>query len=410
MTGAPARVGSAGSLLRTRIRESLFGTWWSGALSLLMGAGFVWAAALVVDWAFLDADWEIVQTNLTLFVVGRFPRAELWRLWAAAGLVAVSLGIAGGLVAARGRDRAEEAGLPFEPTGLADALRRYWPVLALLAVLLGLARTWTPTYLTVAALTAGWGSFVVVRSLPRSARRFGWTGIAALAAGAYAVLVVGGGVPTEDWSGLHLNLYLTVAGIVLAFPLGLLFALGRRSRMPVVRTLSVAYIEFVRGVPLISLLLMGDLALGFFFPASLVPGRVTRALIAITLFEGAYVAEVVRGGLQAVPEGQREAAQALGLSSLQVNLRIVLPQALRAVIPAMVGQFISLYKDTTLVAIIGIFDVLSVAGAAAAQPEFLAQGLHVYTYPFVALLFWVGSYTMSREARRLERRLEGGYR
>lgn len=106
----------------------------------------------------------------------------------------------------------------------------------------------------------------------------------------------------------------------------------------------------------------------------------------------------------------KEAAQALGLSPLQVNLRIVLPQALRAVIPAMVGQFISLYKDTTLVAIIGIFDVLSVAGAAAAQPEFLAQGLHVYTYPFVALLFWVGSYTMSREARRLERRLEGGYR
>jgi general L-amino acid transport system permease protein len=226
----------------------------------------------------------------------------------------------------------------------------------------------------------------------------------------YGVLAGFGGIGWQGWGGLHLNLFLSMAGILFAFPLGLLLALGRRSSLPAVRTISVAYVEFIRGVPLISLLLMGVFALGFFLPVGLRPGGVTRVLVAITLFEGAYIAEVVRGGLQAVPKGQVEASQALGLSPWKTMRLIVLPQALRATIPAMVGQFISLYKDTTLVSTVGLPDVLSTTQGVNSQPEFLAQGLERLTLPFAALIFWVGSYTMSREARRLEKRLGVGER
>lgn len=233
--------------------------------------------------------------------------------------------------------------------------------------------------------------------------------VVALLIGSYLVMV-GGGVGYDEWGGLHLNIFLTIAGITLAFPLGLLLALGRRSSLPALKAASITYIEFIRGVPLITLLLLGAFALGFFLPSALQPSRTTRILIAIALFESAYIAEVVRGGFAAVPYGQVEAAQALGLSPWKTTRRIVLPQALRATIPAMVGQFISLFKDTTLVVIVGLVDILGASQNANAQPQFLAQGLHRVTLPFVALAFWVGSYTMSREARRLERRLGVGER
>lgn len=416
MVTAPPRPSPTGPpLLAPRslggwMRENLFRNWWNSLVTLVFAALFLWGLVWVIRWAFIDADWEIVQRNLTLFMVGRFPRDELWRLWTAGGLLAVMVGVATGSAAARSREKAAEAGLPHQATHLRDVLRRYWPLLGLLVVLLVLARTLTPAYLTAVTLAFGWVSFLTARRAPRGLRRFSGPLVLLLLVAAYVAMAGFGGVGWENWSGLHLNVFLTVAGILFAFPLGLVFALGRRSNLPVMRLLSVLYIEFIRGVPLISLLLMGDLALGFFFPPDLVPGRVTRVLIMITLFEGAYIAEIVRGGLQGVPRGQREAAQALGLSPLQVTRLVVLPQALRSVIPAMVGQFISLYKDTSLVAILGMLDLLAVAGVAAAQPDFLAQGLEIYTYPFVALIFWVGSYTMSREAGRMERKLGVGER
>jgi general L-amino acid transport system permease protein len=201
-----------------------------------------------------------------------------------------------------------------------------------------------------------------------------------------------------------------VAGILFAFPIGVLLALARRSTLPVVRTIAVGYIEFIRGVPLITLLFMAAFALGFLIPVNLRPGQVTRALIAITAFEAAYIAEIVRGGLQSVRRGQVEASQALGLPAWKTTRLVVLPQALRAVIPAMVGQFISLFKDTSLVTIIGLTDVLRVSTLATTQPDFLGRGLDVITLTFIALIFWTGSYTMSREARRLEKRLGVGER
>jgi general L-amino acid transport system permease protein len=208
-----------------------------------------------------------------------------------------------------------------------------------------------------------------------------------------------------------LTVFLAVGGIVLSFPLGVLLALGRRSSLPGVRAVCVAYIELVRGVPLITVLFMGAFMLGFFLPAgTATPSLETRALIALVIFTSAYVAEIVRGGLQSVPRGQLEAAQALGLSTFATTRLIVLPQALRAVIPALVGQFISLFKDTSLVAIIGLTDLLGVARLITSQPDFIAQGLIFETLLFAAFVYWVGSYSMSRESQRLERRLGVGER
>jgi general L-amino acid transport system permease protein len=192
-----------------------------------------------------------------------------------------------------------------------------------------------------------------------------------------------------------------------------LLALGRRSKLPLIRAVSVGYIELFRGVPLFVLLLMSAITLGFFLPTWVdnPPGLVVRAIVVFTLFTAAYVAEIVRGGLQSLPKGQTEAAQSLGLSPVKTTFLVVLPQALRNVIPALVGQFISLFKDTTLAgAAMGLFDVLEVAGAVTAQPEFRGQGLTAETLSFVMLLFWVGCITMSRESQRLERKLGVGVR
>jgi general L-amino acid transport system permease protein len=218
-------------------------------------------------------------------------------------------------------------------------------------------------------------------------------------------------VGLDDWGGLQLSLLLAASGIILAFPLGILLALGRRSSLAGVRTVSIGFIEFVRGVPLITLLLSANFFLGFFLPVgSDTPSLVGRAIVVITLFSGAYIAEIIRGGLQAVPKGQSEAAQALGLSPLQTSRFVVMPQALRAVLPAMVGQFISLFKDTSLVVIIGLTDLLRFSELANAQPEFVGRELGAITLTFVGFIYWIGSYTMSRESRRLEKKLGVGER
>ncbi|MGA9597398.1 MAG: amino acid ABC transporter permease, partial [Acidimicrobiia bacterium] len=288
--------------------------------------------------------------------------------------------------------------------------RRFWPLLMLFAVILGFTRTILPTLLTLLAIVVGIAAFLLGGMLPRGVARRSWL-IPIVGTIAFYLAVAGfGGVGWNDWGGFFLNIVLTIAGITLAFPLGLLLALGRRSSLPIVRYMSVTYIEFLRGVPMITLLLMGAFALGFLIPGDRQFSLFLRLLIAITLFQSAYIAEVVRGGLQSVPKGQVEAAQSLGLAPWKTMRLIVLPQALRNVIPAMVGQFISLFKDTTLVFIVGLLDLLRAAQISTAQSEFQAQGLQAVTLPFAALFFWVGCYVMSRESRRLERKLGVGER
>ena len=217
------------------------------------------------------------------------------------------------------------------------------------------------------------------------------------------------GIDWADWSGLQLNIVVAGAAIVLAFPLGLLLALARRSSLPVLRYMATAYIELIRGVPLISLLLMGQFFIGFFLDTDDPMSSITRATAAITMFSAAYIAEIVRGGLQSVGDGQTEAGQALGLSPAQITRLLILPQALRNVIPAMVGQFISLFKDTSLLAIIGVINFLSVREIVHAQEAFRGVGI-TETLFYVAFGFWAISFAMSRESQRLERRLGVGTR
>jgi general L-amino acid transport system permease protein len=358
----------------------------------------------------LDADFTIVEANLRLFMVGQFPVDQLWRPWLATALIGLMVGGVAGSLAASSRERAVKSGDQYREVRLKDVLRRFWPIIALVVVILYFTTTVTPTLLTLGIALLGFGAYHLGRALPAKARSWTWLFAVVMIVAAYAALAWFGGVGWSDWGGLQLNLFLTVAGILFALPLGLLLALGRRSSLPLVRTLSIGYIEFVRGVPLITLLLAAAFAIGFLIPLDLRPSTVTRMLIAITLFEAAYVAEVVRGGFAAVPRGQIEASHSLGIGPWKTMRLVALPQALRATIPAMVGQFISLFKDTTLVAILGVPDLLHYTFIVNSQDEFLGEGLFVVTLGFAAFVFWVGSYTMSRESRRLEKKLGVGER
>jgi len=236
-------------------------------------------------------------------------------------------------------------------------------------------------------------------------------GVVALAVLAWAVcnLADVSGIDWSEWGGLQLNLVVAGASTVLAFPIGLLLALGRRSSLPVVRYMCTIYIEIIRGVPLISLLLMGQFFIGFFLNSDTPLSSVTRATVAITMFAAAYMAEIVRGGLQAVERGQTEAGQALGLPAAKITRLLILPQALRAVIPSMVGQFISLFKDTSLLSIIAILEFLGVREIVHAQENFRGFGI-AESLVYVAFGFWAISFTMSRESQRLERKLDVGDR
>jgi general L-amino acid transport system permease protein len=227
-----------------------------------------------------------------------------------------------------------------------------------------------------------------------------------LGLGAVGVLMWGGvfGLSTVDtmlWSGLPLTLIFAVVGMVFAFPFGILLALGRRSRLPAVRAISVAYIELVRGVPLITVLFMASVMLPLFLPSGFTIDKLLRAQIAFILFAAAYLAEVIRGGLQAIPAGQIEAADALGLGYWQRTRLIVLPQALAMVIPPLVNTFIGTFKDTSLVIIIGLFDLLGTVNAALADANW--QGFYVEAYVVAAAIYWSFCFFMSRYSQMLER-------
>jgi general L-amino acid transport system permease protein len=208
-------------------------------------------------------------------------------------------------------------------------------------------------------------------------------------------------VATTFWGGLLVTFLLAAGGILISFPIGVLLALGRRSSLPVVKVFSTIFIETIRGVPLITILFMFSIILALFLPADSRIDRLVRALMAVTVFSAAYTAENVRGGLQSVPPGQIEAAKAVGMNGFQTMLFIVLPQAIRAVLPAIVGQFISLFKDTTLVVIVGINDLLGIGRSVVnSDPEFVQLQLEVYL--FIAMIYWVFSFLMSLASRRLE--------
>ena len=212
-------------------------------------------------------------------------------------------------------------------------------------------------------------------------------------------------VPTALWGGVLVTIVVATVGIVFSLPLGVVLALGRRSEMPAVRLFSVIFIEFVRGVPLITVLFMASVMLPLFVPEHWSPDKLLRALIGVALFASAYMAEVVRAGLQAIPRGQFEGAQALGLGYWQMMRLIILPQALRITIPNIVNSYIALFKDTTLVFIVGIFDFLRTIEAARIDPKWATPVTSMTGAAFAALFYFACCYLMSRYAQDMERRL-----
>jgi general L-amino acid transport system permease protein len=417
---------------RQWVRANLTSTPLNTALTVMIGLVVAWAVYRLGRWIFVTADWAIVRVNLRLFMVGRFPADELWRLWAAGYVLVSTVGLAGGALTATVRQplAPEGDGVVGGPGDVgavdgADAsmplgfgrrsvavVHRFWPLVLAVVVVLSFTRTPLPALGTVGLVVVGTAAWELGARLPAGLRRWTWlTVVAGLVAGLQVTTAGEGGVGWDDWGGLHLTVAATVAGIALAFPLGLLLALGRRSSLPAMRVVSIGYIEAFRAVPLVALLFLGNFMIGFLFPTTVEPpSLLVRAVIAITLFEAAYIAEIVRGGLQAVPRGQIEAAQAVGLPPTKVMRLVVLPQALRAVIPAMVGQFISLFKDTSLLFIVGFFELLAISEAVTLQDAFRGQGLRPVALAFVGLIYWAGCSTMSRESQRLERRLGVGER
>jgi general L-amino acid transport system permease protein len=217
-------------------------------------------------------------------------------------------------------------------------------------------------------------------------------------------------VDTSLWGGVLVTIVVATVGIVASLPLGIMLALGRRSRLPTIRLLSILFIEFVRGVPLIMVLFMASIMLPLFVPDAYAPDKLLRALIGIGLFEAAYMAEVVRAGLSAIPRGQYEGAMAIGLNYPQMMWLVILPQALKITISNIVNTFIGLFKDTTLVYVVGIFDLLSAIEVSRVDPKWAAPTTSATGYAVAAIFYFIFCYGMSRYARATEARLAGSER
>jgi general L-amino acid transport system permease protein len=383
------------------IKENLFSSWFNGILTVISILVVAWILRGVLNWVFFEADWRPVIQSPVLFLFGQYPRDMLWRIGICMSLISILVGVSWGVWGDLIRSFAVTIGA----------------VLALFAVIPFQSEDWTlavriTIFVNILLIYLG---FILAQKTPIKSTyvTFAWLLVIALT---IFVLLPGfqnsellPEVPTTLWGGLLVTLILAVGGIVLSFPIGVLLALGRRSDLPIVKGFCIAFIETIRGVPLVTILFMFSLILQVFLPAGSRFDRLLRALIAITIFSAAYMAENVRGGLAAVPSGQIEAANALGMRGYQISTFIILPQALKVVIPAIVGQFISLFKDTTLVIILGINELLGIGRAVInSDPQFIQLQLEVYL--FIALIFWVFSYAMSQSSYRLESALGVGER
>ncbi len=346
------------------LRANLFGSWWSTAVTLLLGYLIVRYVADFISWSLVHAVWSVpydaqgrpnttacqnargigacwavISDKYRLILFGRYPYDDQWR---PALCVVLFIGLY-----------------------IVSAMRRFWRK--------ELAFIWLVTLVIIGVLM--------------------WGGIFGLAF-----------VPEDLWGGLPLTLILATFGLAFAFPLAIVVALGRRSKqLPAVRILCVVYVELIRGVPLVALLFMASVMFPLFMPEGVNIDKLLRAQIAIILFAGAYLAEVVRGGLQALPKGQAEAGDALGLNYWQKTGLIILPQALRLVIPPLVNTFIGFFKDTTLVLIIGMFDLLNMGKIAMSDPPW--QSFSTEVYLMLAVIYIAFCFAMSKYSRGLEREL-----
>jgi general L-amino acid transport system permease protein len=382
------------------VRRNLFNNWYNSLLTII---GFALIARVLFGLAgwLLTANWDPITTRPILYAVGQYPLSEIWRVGLSLMIISFLMGLSW---AAWGNIIGNFAVLIIGASVL----------FAIIPFSVDVPRYILALFFIVNALVVVAGYLIAKRTRIGKARTvlIGWL----LSLPLILILLRGLDlldglpvVPTGVWGGMMINLLLAAIGIAASFPLGVMLALGRRSKLPVVKVFCTLFIELIRGVPLVSILFMASIMLPLFLPGDIRIDRLLRALIGITLFSSAYMAENVRGGLQAIPLGQVDAAKAIGLSGALTTLLIVLPQALRLVIPAIVGQFISLFKDTTLVVIVGLLDILGVGKSIlAGNPEWVSAQAEVYL--FIAAAFWVFTYSMSRSSRKLEKVLGVGER
>ncbi|GAB4530710.1 MAG: amino acid ABC transporter permease [Pleurocapsa sp.] len=375
------------------LRRNLFNTWYNSILTIISLWFIYWVLSNLITWAFTTAQWSVLEANFRLFFVGRYPVRALWRAWTTLGIIVAFAGISWGILA----------------HSTAQLFNRR------ILIILGM----TAVTCVVVAIPGGIQSSVILlgmlilliicaivgREIERKFPFFaGWLPLVWLLVFSFNIwlLLDANGVKIDRISGLMLTIPIAIVSIVLCFPFGVLLALGRQSKLPVIKGLSVAYIEIVRGFPLIGILFMAQVMLPLVLPADVRPDRVIRAIAGFTIYSAAYLAENVRGGLQSIPRGQTEAAKALGLNPVYTLAFIILPQALRTVIPSMVGQFIALFKDTSLLAIVGLTDLLGISQSIISNPKYLGRYGEVYL--FIAVIYFICCYTMSAASKKLESR------
>lgn len=377
------------------LRKNFFSTWHNSLLSLILFSLILWGITNFISWSTTEAEWQVIKVNLPLLMVGRYPKDQYWRIWLMVSIISSLFGLSCGVIA---RNSAKLLTLPVLIfIAVLPVIILFFPVnlpfklLLIVMVILVITTAWIGK--KIGLKNSNLGQYL----------SFSW-----LVAFLLILWLIGGGlglksVSTNDWGGLKLTILMAVVSIFLSFPLGVLLALGRQSTLPVMRIFSIGYIEIIRGLPLISILFMGQIMIPLFLPDGMRPDRILRAILGLTLFSSAYLAENVRSGLQSVPRGQTEAARALGLNTpLSLGL-IVLPQALKVAIPSIVGQFISLFQDTTLLSIVGLVELLGISRSILAQPQFLGDYAEVYL--FDGVLFWIICYAMSFGSRQLEKKL-----
>lgn len=376
--------------LQLWLKNNLFKDWKNAILTIITLMFTIYLLTKVGKFL-LTSEWGVVTDNLRLLFVGQFPMEEIWRLWVALLLLSVLLGTTWGAW-----------------RGIIGHVAISLSVLFIVFGILPYTEVESKIYLfsNVAAIILFYfvGKYVPKVKVPMLALWILFIPITLSIINGFGVLEP---VKTNIWGGFLLTLVIASVAIICSFPLGLLLAVGRRSKLPLIKYFCILYIELIRGMPLIMVLFIAQLLLPMFL-GGIQLDNVVRAMIAFTLFSAAYLAENIRGGLQSVPRGQFEAAQALGLSNFKLMVFIVLPQALKAVIPAMVGQFISVFKDTSLVAVIGLADFLGMGKKIAANPEYLGKYMELYIV--IAFMYFIFCFLMSHVSKHIEKSLGVGTR
>ncbi|MGK7930051.1 MAG: amino acid ABC transporter permease [Microcystaceae cyanobacterium] len=376
------------------LKKNLFSNWFNTFLTLISLGMIYWLGSSFLKWAISDAaQWTVITANLKLFWVGFYPSDQLWRPWSTLIIIISVLGLSWGIL---------EEKMPLLSKTNLFIVGNLAAVIIILSFTVGfISRLILFITIILLILLAYSG-----KALKRKGFIFGkWLPFIWLLTFISCLwLLLGWGIlkpiQIDQLSGLILTLLVASVSIVLSFPFGILLALGRQSDLPVIRWLSIAYIEIIRGLPLIGILFMAQVMLPLILPINARPDRVIRAIAGFTIFASAYLAENIRGGLQSIPRGQTEAAKALGLNPVFILGLVILPQAIRVVIPSIVGQFISLFKDTSLLAIVGLVDLLGISQSILANPKYIGQYAEVYL--FIAAIYWCFCSAMSQFSRRLE--------